>query len=496
MYLCIRACVCVHVCRRVCACVSTCVCVHSACVCMRVLRVLYCSHTLRSCMRSMGMTPAVTSDPVQLLRLAADEEEMMEIKVLALMPEWERFERSGALPSGSARVLAQLHQVSDPKAIRILFTTYDLGAMIPKVLTNVASEIQPSQYLLTLLSETCRSDSTMWDQVLKSSAEFYASISILLGRPNIDAYTSDKAIHVLTSIMSRSSGFTVQQVKLVCTNLVAGQYKTSQFGVLDGFSNLLKCDALRGPFFEVFGTLERILSVSVESPPALYRALFCVWVASFSDEVLGRTFASKADAIVALLKSTFQECRVEKILRMALAVIVNLLASPLLAEAMVESGILLVIQPLEYEKWRDAELYDSIRNVAAKVANETIKHSNFERYQRELDSKTLKWGFIHSEKFWLENVGNFERESFAPVAALVSLLDSSDLVTQAVACHDLGEFARLHPTGKRVIAKLNGKSAVMALMSNANRHVSKEALLCTQKIMLNQWQKLGAPKLK
>ena len=36
-----------------------------------------------------------------------------------------------------------------------------------------------------------------------------------------------------------------------------------------------------------------------------------------------------------------------------------------------------------------------------------------------------------------------------PVKQLVRLLDSSDTTTVAVAAYDLGEFARLHPTGKK-----------------------------------------------
>ena len=438
------------------------------------------------------------SDPHQLLRLA-EQEDLTETKILATMPEWDRFERSGILPTGSARVLTQLHGI-DVAATKILINTYpNLVSLIPTVLSNVASDLQPAQYLLTLISEACRSDSTVWDLLLKNInfAEFFTPFTILLGRPSIDTYTADKAVQVLTAVMSHApeNSFSVQQVKLVCTNLVSGQFRTSQVGVLDGLSNLLKLDGYRKPVFEVFGTIEKILSVSVESPPALYRALFCIWVASFNDEVLGRVFGAKSETVVTLLKATFQDCRVEKILRMALAVVKNVISAPSISEAMVESGILHAIQPLEFEKWRDAELYEEIRSVAATVANETSKHSNFERYERELGSGALKWGFIHSEKFWLENVTNFDRDAFAPVAQLLKLLGSSDPITQAVACHDLGEFARLHPSGKRAIAKLNGKNVVMALMSSPNREVSKEALLCTQKLMLNQWQKL-APVVK
>jgi V-type H+-transporting ATPase subunit H len=439
---------------------------------------------------------ATTSDPQQLLRLS-EHEEVVEFKILASMPEWERFERSGILPSGSARVLAQFHGLDAP-AIRIVIQSNpEICSLIATVLSNVVSEMMPAQYILTLFSEACRTDSSLWELLVRNASTYFVPFTMLLGRPNIDQYTADKAVQMLTSIMAHSpdSAFSVQQVKLVATNLVAGQYRTTQVGVLDGLSNLLKQDSFRKPLFEVFGIVEKILSVSVETPNALYRALFCLWVSSFNEEVLQRTFTPRADAIVALLKSTFTECRVEKILRIALSVVMNLVASPSFSEAMVESGIVHTIQPLEYEKWRDAELYDAIRNAANRVAAETTRHSNFERYEKELESGSLKWGFIHSEKFWLENVNQFEKNDFSAISKLVALLSSSDTVTQAVACHDLGEFARLHPSGKRVISRLNGKNAIMALMTNGTREVSKEALLCTQKLMLNQWQKVAAPQV-
>ena len=436
------------------------------------------------------------------IRTFMEKEELdgVEARILAAMPEWDRYERSGILPSGSGKLLSQLHQVESSEAIRIIVSTNPeiVTSLFPKVLSNVASESTPALYILTLISEATRSDASMWDVFAAKAFEFFTPFTLLLCRPNLDEYTADKAISVLTAIMAHSPEhtFAVQQVKLIATNLMAGQYRASQVGVLEGLSNLLKRDSFRKPLFEVFGILERILSVSVESPHALYRSLFCLWTSSYNDEVLSGIFAPRADSIVALLKSTFSDCRVEKILRIALSVVMNLIACPTVSEAMVESGIVHAIQPLEYEKWRDPELYESIKTAANRVSAETSRHSNFERYAKELRSGTLRWGFIHSEKFWLENVEKFELDDFAPVIQLISLLSSSDSVTQAVACHDLGEFARLHPGGKRVIAKLNGKNVVMSLMSSQHREVSKEALLCTQKMMLNQWQKISAPQVK
>ena len=445
------------------------------------------------------MTGASSETADQLLKLVAAADSMdtlVESKILANIPDWSRFEKGGLLPNGASKSLGQLANI-DPSTVKIVVSSYpEILTLLPQVLSNLASESTPALYLLTVFGEACRVDSTMWDVLAKisSTTDMFTPFTLLLGRPNIDTYLADKCIQVLTSVMAhaREGTFTIQQVKLVCSGLISGQYRASQVGVLDGLLNLLKHDSYRISVFEVFGTMEKILAVSVETPAALYKALFCVWVSSFNDEVLRKILAKRSETLVTLLTSTFTDCRVEKILRMGLSVVKNLMASPTIAEALVESGILHAIQPLEYEKWRDSELYDEIRSAAARIAHETSKHSNFDRYEKELASGQLRRGFIHSEKFWLENYQNFERENFAPVQRLINLLGSSDSTTQAVACHDLGEFARLHPSGKRIIAKLNGKNVVMSLMTSANREVAKEALLCTQKLMLNQWDKVAA----
>jgi len=142
-------------------------------------------------------------------------------------------------------------------------------------------------------------------------------------------------------------------------------------------------------------------------------------------------------------------------------------------------------------------LYDSVKSVTALVQKAVAEHSNFNRYEREIKMKKLSWGFIHSEKFWVQNYLAFEKDEFAVVKALIDVVsdDRSDSVTLAVACHDIGEFARLHPSGKVVLARWpRAKAAVMERMTHQDREVAREALLCVQKLMLNRWQDLQETK--
>merc|ERR1712113_917275 len=216
---------------------------------------------------------------------------------------------------------------------------------------------------------------------------------------------------------------------------------------------------------------------------------------SFDPEI---TLELKRNQVIQKIKDIITTTRVEKVIRLCLTLLKNLLTCKGLGEEIVEEGMLEAVQQLEYEKWRDAELYDDIRDMLALISTEVNELSNFDRYQRELQSGNLSWGFIHSSKFWAENVLKFEQNDFRALKVLANLLadPKASPTTLAVACHDVGEFVSMHPLGKKMVAKLGVKERVMDLMSSqdvSHREARREALLCCQKIMLNKWQDLDTP---
>jgi len=104
-------------------------------------------------------------------------------------------------------------------------------------------------------------------------------------------------------------------------------------------------------------------------------------------------------------------------------------------------------------------------------------------------SGNLTWTPVHTEVFWRENINKFDQKGFALIKQLVLVLDDSkDEMALEVACYDLGEFARFHPDGKRIIEGWKGKGKLMALLNHQNPGVRKQALLCVQKMMVQNWQ--------
>lgn len=68
---------------------------------------------------------------------------------------------------------------------------------------------------------------------------------------------------------------------------------------------------------------------------------------------------------------------------------------------------------------------------------------------------------------------------------LITILDtSSDARTLAVACYDLSQFIQCHSAGRIIVNDLKAKERVMRLLNHDNAEVTKNALLCIQRLFL------------
>jgi len=133
-----------------------------------------------------------------------------------------------------------------------------------------------------------------------------------------------------------------------------------------------------------------------------------------------------------------------------------------------------------------------VKTIEASLSKDITELSSFEMYEKEVSSGHLQWSAVHTEKFWRENFQKFDKDTFKQIRSLISLLSMvEDKTTLEVICYDLGEFARFHPNGKKVIQKLDGKTKLMSKLSHASPEVAKQALLAVQKLMVNNWEFLS-----
>ncbi|CAE7244418.1 vha-15 [Symbiodinium necroappetens] len=415
--------------------------------------------------------------------------------ILSFKPEWESYEAT----KSSAHILKLIE--ADAPAIKNKSMIQGHIQVLQACMALMGSrEDKPIQWLLTLFYDMLREDSSgyaIFEDATKQRIEIYKPLLSLLQRPGLENYTSDKVAWLLSAVMSHVPHIATEaSVKEFLGEILDSSKTTcSELGQLEAITNLLKGDVYRKLVWSSAGIPDRIFRIQPKSSPSphLYKCIFAIWALSFDPQI---TSEMKEMYVIKKLKETLMYSRVEKVVRLCLTVLKNFLSHKSMCEDIVEEGILEAVQQLEFEKWRDAELYDDIKEMAIQIGSEVSEMSNYERYERELQTGKLQWGFIHSSKFWAENVMKFESNDFRALKMLASLLQSpsTDATTLAVACHDLGEFVTLHPLGKKKVAQLQVKEKVMQLMAAQDpnfREVRREALLCCQKIMLNKWQACG-----
>ena len=118
--------------------------------------------------------------------------------------------------------------------------------------------------------------------------------------------------------------------------------------------------------------------------------------------------------------------------------------------------------------------------------------SSIDKFKKELTHRKLKWGPTHSEKFWQENAIFFrEKENLDLIKVLIEFVEPSDYDDRekAIACFDLGEFARFVPYGRNYLENLRVKEKIIMLMAipSSSSELKKEAITCYQKLLMNSW---------
>uniref|UniRef100_A0A8C7IZY2 ATPase H+ transporting V1 subunit H n=1 Tax=Oncorhynchus kisutch TaxID=8019 RepID=A0A8C7IZY2_ONCKI len=182
-----------------------------------------------------------------------------------------------------------------------------------------------------------------------------------------------------------------------------------------------------------------------------YQMGFCVWLLAFNSQLCEQL---RRYNVVPALSDILQESVKEKVTRIILAAFRNLLEKSADREtrqeyalAMIQCKVLKQLENLDQQKYDDEDITEDL-------------------------------------KFLLESLG----ESVQDLRILTRLLEvSDDPQVIAVAAHDVGEYVRHYPRGKRVIEQLGGKQLVMNHMHHDDQLVRYNALLAVQKLMVHNW---------
>uniref|UniRef100_A0A672Q953 V-type proton ATPase subunit H n=1 Tax=Sinocyclocheilus grahami TaxID=75366 RepID=A0A672Q953_SINGR len=228
-----------------------------------------------------------------------------------------------------------------------------------------------------------------------------------------------------------------------------------------------------------------------------YQMIFCVWLLAFSPQLCEQL---RRYNVVPALSDILQESVKEKVTRIILAAFRNLLEKSAEREtrqeyalAMIQCKVLKQLENLDQQKYDDEDITDDIKFLLERLGESVQDLSSFDEYSSELKSGRLEWSPVHkSEKFWRENAVRLNEKNYELLKILTRLLEvSDDPQVIAVAAHDVGEYVRHYPRGKRVIEQLGGKQLVMNHMHHEDQLVRYNALLAVQKLMVHNWYLKG-----
>ncbi|KAL7109556.1 hypothetical protein ACP275_06G182600 [Erythranthe tilingii] len=252
-------------------------------------------------------------------------------------------------------------------------------------------------------------------------------------------------------------------------------------------ATLLKEPVVRSSFVQADGVKLLIPLITPaanqQSIQLLYETCLCVWLLSYYEPAIEYLATSRSlPRLIEVVKGSTKE----KVVRVVILTLRNLLHKGTFGAQMVDLGLPQVVQNLKAQAWSDEDLLESLNQLEEGMKDNIKKLSSFDKYKQEVLLGHLDWSPMHKDLiFWRENITSFEEHDFQILRVLITILDtSSDPRTLAVACYDLSQFIQNHPAGRIIVTDLKAKDRVMKLMNHENAEVTKNALLCIQRLFL------------
>ncbi|VFQ97658.1 unnamed protein product [Cuscuta campestris] len=277
-------------------------------------------------------------------------------------------------------------------------------------------------------------------------------------------------------------------VEWLCVQLKRPSHPTRGIPTsINSLATLLKEPLVRSLFVQADGVklLAPLISPAStqQSIQLLYETCLCVWLLSYYEPAIDHLATSKAlPQLVEVVKGSTKE----KVVRVVVLTLKNLLHKGAFGALMVDQGVLHIVQSLKAQAWSDEDLLEVLNQLEGDLKDKIKTLSSFDKYKQEVLLGHLDWSPMHKDpSFWRDNITNFEENDFQILRVLITILDtSSDPRTLAVACFDLSQFIQCHPAGRVIVTDLKAKERAMKLLNHENAEVTKNALLCIQRLFL------------
>ncbi|KAA3457275.1 V-type proton ATPase subunit H-like isoform X1 [Gossypium australe] len=277
-------------------------------------------------------------------------------------------------------------------------------------------------------------------------------------------------------------------VEWLCTQLKKPSHPSRGIPTaINCLAALLKEPVVRSSFVQADGVkllIPLICPASTQqSIQLLYETCLCVWLLSYYEPAIEYLATSRGlPRLVDVVRSSTKE----KVVRVVVLTFRNLLSKGTCGAQMVDLGLPQIIQSLKAQAWSDEDLLEALNQLEDGLKDNIKKLSSFDKYKQEVLLGHLDWSPMHKDPlFWRDNITCFEENDFQILRVLITIMDSSnDPRPLAVACFDISQFIQHHPAGRVIVNDLKAKERVMKLMNHESAEVTKNALLCIQRLFL------------
>ncbi|KAM6575834.1 hypothetical protein CsatA_024161 [Cannabis sativa] len=377
------------------------------------------------------------------------------------------------------------------------------------ILENIHKQ-ETVEYVVALIDEMLQANSEraklFHDKSLSIEKTYTLFLRLLM---NNSQFVQEKSCKILTSIVSARQKFTHGEtsnlkktspntndvlkclVNWLCAELQQKKPLPSNLSrtsptAISCLATLLKEPVVKAFFVQSNGV--RLLVPFINPPfiqPSIqlvYETCFCVWLLSYYEPAIEHLATSKA---LPRLMDVAKNSTAEKVVRVVVMTFQNMLPKGIFDSQMIQLDLSELVESLKIQIWSDEDLLNALNQLDENL-NMIKSLKSFEIYKQEVLLGRLDWTSIRKDSaFWSNNIAHFEENNFQILRVLITILDTScDPRALAVACFDLSQFIKHHIDGRFIVTKLNAKERVMKLLDHKNDEVTKNALLCTQRLLL------------
>ncbi|XP_069013816.1 V-type proton ATPase subunit H isoform X2 [Embiotoca jacksoni] len=425
-------------------------------------------------------------------------------EVRANLVNWQSYLQSQMISAEDCEFIKKF-EVANSEEKQVILTNE--GHQCAKTFLNLMAHIskeQTVQYILTLIDDTLQENhqrvNIFFDYAKKTKNTAWSYFLPMLNRQ--DLFTVHMAARIIAKLAAWGRDLMEGSDLNYYFNWIKSQLssQSSQYVqcVAGCLQLMLRVNEYRFAWVEADGVICITAVLSNKCGFQLqYQMVFCVWLLAFSPQLCEQL---RRYNVVPALSDILQESVKEKVTRIILAAFRNLLEKSAEREtrqeyalAMIQCKVLKQLENLDQQKYDDEDITEDIKYLLESLGESVQDLSSFDEYSSELKSGRLEWSPVHkSEKFWRENAVRLNEKNYELLKILTRLLEvSDDPQVIAVAAHDIGEYVRHYPRGKRVIEQLGGKQLVMNHMHHEDQLVRYNALLAVQKLMVHNWEYLG-----